>query len=56
MAGRGEKRPVLIFTDAAFESGVSTYGVGIIDQVSSTWEVFCGEIPQHLTKPHCKYQ
>ena len=46
--GRGEKRPVLIFIDAAFESGVSTYGVVIIDQVSSTREVFGGEIPQHL--------
>ncbi len=43
--GRGEKRPVLIFTDAAFESGVSTYGVVIIDQVSSTREVFGGAIP-----------
>ena len=31
--GRGERRPVLVFTDAAFEGGVSTYGVVIIDQV-----------------------
>ena len=47
--GRGERRPVLVFTDAAFEGGVSTYGVVIIDQVSSKREVFGGEIPQHLT-------
>ena len=47
--GRGERKPVLIFTDAAFEGGVCTYGVGIIDQVSSKREVFGGEIPQHLT-------
>ena len=47
--GRGERRPVLVFTDAAFEGGVSAYGVVIIDQVSSKREVFGDEIPQHLT-------
>ena len=47
--GRGERRPVLVFTDAAFEGGVSTYGVVIIDQVSSKREVFGDEIRQHLT-------
>ena len=47
--GRGEKRPVLVFTDAAFEGGVATYGVVIIDPVSSRREVFGGAIPQHLT-------
>ena len=46
---RGERRPVLVFTDAAFKGGVSTYGVVIIDQVSSKREVFGGEIAQHLT-------
>ncbi len=49
VGGRGERRPVLVFTDAAFEGGVSTYGVVIIDQVSSKREVFGGEILQHLT-------
>ena len=40
---------MLIFTDAAFEGGVSTYyGVVIIDQVSSKREVFGGKILQHL--------
>ena len=38
--GRGERRPVPIFTDAAFEGGVSTYGVVVIDQVCSKREVF----------------
>lgn len=46
---RGERKPVLIFTDAAFEGGVSTYGVVIVDEVSSKRDVFGGEIPQHLT-------
>ena len=46
---RGERRPVLVFTDGAFEGGVSTYGVVIIAQVSSKREVFRGEIPPHLT-------
>ena len=41
--GRGERRPVLIFTDAAFKDGVCTYGVVVIDQVSSKREVFGGE-------------
>ena len=40
--GRGEKRPVLIFTDAAFEGGIATYGVVIIDRVSLKLEVFGG--------------
>ena len=40
---------MLVFTDAPFQGGVSTYGVVIIDQVSSKREVFGGEIPQHLT-------
>ena len=47
--GRGEKRPVLIFTDAAFEGGVATYGVVCLDPVSGRREVFGGVIPQHLT-------
>ena len=46
---RGERKPVLIFTGAAFEGGVSTYGVVIVDEVSSKRDVFGGEIPQHLT-------
>ena len=33
----------------AFEGGVATYGVVIIDPVSSRREVFGGTIPQHLT-------
>lgn len=47
--GRGEKRPVLIFTDAAFEGGVATYGVVVIDPISLRHEVFGGMTPQHLT-------
>ena len=44
----GEKRPVLVFTDGAWESGVSGLGAVIVDPVSESKHVLSGEVPQAL--------
>ena len=39
---------VNIFTDAAFESGVASWGVVVIDDYSGVYEVLAGEFPSNL--------
>ena len=42
----GETAPVLIFTDAAYEDDVATWGIVVIDMISDTRTALDGEIPK----------
>ena len=47
---RGETTPLLIFTDAAFEDGVATWGCVVIDPSTGAAEVSGGSVPDFLVK------
>ncbi|CAE7621993.1 unnamed protein product [Symbiodinium sp. CCMP2592] len=49
-ACRGPEQPVLIFTDAAYEKGVATYGVVVLDPFTSSKLVAGGRIPKTLVE------
>ena len=46
----GETAPVLIFTDAAYEENVATWGIVVIDMISNTRTALGGEIPRALVE------
>ena len=46
----GETAPVLILTDAAYEAGVATWGIVLIDMISATCTALGGEIPKFLVE------
>ncbi|CAE7270056.1 SLC24A2 [Symbiodinium sp. CCMP2592] len=49
-ACRGPEQPVLIFTDAAYEKDVATFGVVVLDPFTSSKLVAGGRIPKTLVK------
>ena len=49
-ACRGPVSPVVIFTDAAYEHGIASYGVVVIDRFTDTRLVAGGRIPDSLVR------
>ena len=48
ISSRGEKRPILVFTDGAWEAGVSGLGAVLLDCASGERHVLAGEVPETL--------
>ena len=48
LSATSEKRPILVFTDASWESGHGGMGAVIIDMATHTPVVYSGEVPEEL--------